>query len=400
MNGSRLSFVAQGRTRRLYRQTPTGPFYVRFQYRGKDTPRCLGTTDANAAKERARQIIDAVFNEQAETSRALKLRNDYALLSEICAIYLQRYGQDARRRRTANGNVGALQKIVRVSGIPWPEARANVLTAELVRAFEATEARRIERDSRGNMLQESEVRIRTSVSSWLKQARSIFKRSTLSWYGALPLPDLTGFRVEGVTPAERPKPRPLDPGVFEAMNAAAPALAAADPACYMAHLLFSRLGMRNGEIKAARRSWIVRTPAGGKLGVIYRPAEGFKPKKRTERWIPVGPATLAELDARYIESPDGDYLVPGPNKTVRAATVDRRHSQWCGQWIRDRVKVSYELRRQAGSLVFQKTKSLAHVQAFLGHADLKTTTDWYWYLIEELPALDESDFASAPSLAA
>lgn len=393
---STLSFIAQGRRRKLYRKTPTGPFYVRFQHKGKDQPRCTGTTEVAAAKEKAKQIIDAVFAENFDESRRLKIRSDYSLLSEICNVYVARYGRDARTKRTAKGNVGALEKIVRLAGINFTTARANVLTAELVRKFEAAEAERIARDGRGNMLQESELRIRTSIGSVLKQARSIFKKTTMNWFDGLALPDLKKFREQGVETPDRPKPRPLDEGVIESINAAAPQLAKDDPPCYVAHLLFSRLGMRNGEIKAARRCWIERTPAGAKMAIIYRPEENFKPKKKTERRVPIGPRTLEILDSLFMQSPDGDFLVHAENKTERAKVVDRRHSAWAGQWIKERSKVSYELRRYAGSLVFTKTRSLAHVQQFLGHSDVQTTTQWYWYLIGDLPALDMDDFAPAP----
>jgi integrase len=388
--------MAQGRMRKLYRKAPGGPFYVRFQYKGVDQPRCTGTTDEHAAKEKAKRIIDATFLGEVEESRRLKVRGDYAPLTAICAVYLERYGRDARTKRTARGNIGALEKIVRLAGENWTDTRANVLTGELVRRFEAAELQRIERDGRGNMLQHSELRIRTSIGSVLKQARSIFKRATVNWFEQLALPDLTSFREQGVQPPERPRPQPLDQGVIASINNAAPLLEQADPACYVAHLLFSRFGMRNGEIKAARCGWILRTPAGAKLGVTYRPEENFKPKKKTERWIPIAPSVLAAIDRLFVMSPDGDFLVPAANKTERAAIVDRRHSKWAGQWIKDRSKVSYELRRYAGSLVFTKTNSLAHVQQFLGHADMKTTTEWYWYLIGEVPALDMADFAAEP----
>ena len=47
----------------------------------------------------------------------------------------------------------------------------------------------------------------------------------------------------------------------------------------------------------------------------------------------------------------------------------------------------------AGSLVYEKTGKLEYVQHFLGHADLKTTMEWYHYLLGETPALDMADFA-------
>jgi len=42
--------------------------------------------------------------------------------------------------------------------------------------------------------------------------------------------------------------------------------------------------------------------------------------------------------------------------------------------------------------VYEKTGKLEYVQHFLGHADLKTTMEWYHYLLGETPALDMADF--------
>lgn len=389
---TRLTFFAQGRRRRLYRKTPTGPFYVRFQHKGKDRPRCLGTTLEHVAKEKAKAIIEAEYVGDDETSRRLKLRSDYSTLRQVVDVYRTKYGQDARTKRTAQTNIGALQSICRAVGINFEEARTNALDGALVRRYEEAAAGRIERDGAKNMIQGSELRVRTTIESRLKQARSIFKRSHMNWFEDLSLPDLTKFREQGVKHPERPAPRPLDEGVIAQLNAAAPALAIADPPVYVAFLLFSRCGMRNGEIKVSRWSWIVSAiGGGGKLGVIYRPEENFKPKKKTERWIPLSASVLAELE-KY-RTAGSDFIVPALNKTERAKVVDRRHSQWAGQWIKDRAKVSYELRRYAGSLIYKKTGKIEHVQKFLGHADLKTTTDWYWYLLEETPAIEMDDFA-------
>jgi integrase len=389
-----LSFMAGGRRRRLYRRKPSGPYHVRFEINGKDTVRSLGTTNESAAKENAKAIIEAEISGDVHTSRKMKVKSDYCTLQEIADVYVAKFGRDRRTTRTARGNVGALEKIVRVATGLNLDARSTILDGELIRKFEATEEARIEKDRRGHVVQESELRIRTSIGSWVRQARSIFKTSHMDWFEDLALPDLKKFRDQGVTAPERPRPRPLDEGVIDQVNAAAPALKLEDPACYASHLLFTRLGMRNIEQVNARRSWITRNADGsGKLGVIYRPEEGFKPKKKTERWIPIGPKTLAEIDALAEPGADG-YLVPALHKTDRENIVYDRHSAWAGKWIKDRSKVSYELRRYAGSLIYKKTGKIEHVQQFLGHADVKTTMEWYWYLLEETPSLDAEDFAA------
>lgn len=58
---SRLVFWSCGRRRRLYRKQPFGPFYVRFQFNGKDVPRSLGTSEVDVAIQKAKHLIKATY---------------------------------------------------------------------------------------------------------------------------------------------------------------------------------------------------------------------------------------------------------------------------------------------------------------------------------------------------
>jgi integrase len=113
--------------------------------------------------------------------------------------------------------------------------------------------------------------------------------------------------------------------------------------------------------------------------------------------LPIGSEIVDLLEQYYKHSPDGPFLVPAANKTERKKIVDRRHAQWSGQWIKDYTKVSYELRRYAGSLVAKKS-GLWAAKKFLGHANLATTEKWYAYMLEDLPALSFADFANGHAL--
>jgi integrase len=93
-----------------------------------------------------------------------------------------------------------------------------------------------------------------------------------------------------------------------------------------------------------------------------------------------------------------DYIVPGITETDRKEAVDRRHSAWVGQWIKDRSKTSYELRRYAGSLIYNATRDILKVRDFLRHASVETTQQWYAYLLEDVPWIGMNDFV--PSLRA
>jgi integrase len=150
--------------------------------------------------------------------------------------------------------------------------------------------------------------------------------------------------------------------------------------------MFSRLGLRNVEIRNARWSWIEN----GRIGIIERPEETFYPKG-SEGWVPIAPDVLKEL-MRFRNLSTNDYIVPGATVTERKIAVDRRHSKWVGQWIKDRSKTSYELRRYAGSLVYNSTRDILKVRDFLRHASVETTQQWYAYLLEDVPSIGMNDF--------
>ena len=65
------------------------------------------------------------------------------------------------------------------------------------------------------------------------------------------------------------------------------------------------------------------------------------------------------------------YLVPGQNRTERHQTVYRRHSKWVSQWIKDRSKTSYELRRYAGSRLLDMGATIFEVRDFFATATSK-----------------------------
>ena len=153
-------------------------------------------------------------------------------------------------------------------------------------------------------------------------------------------------------------------------------LARNDPSAYVAHLLFSRLGLRNIEIVNARTHWI----NDGSIGIINRPEEDFFPKG-CEGWVPIAPDVLKEVLSFQPLASNG-YLVPGANRTERHDAVYRRHSKWVSQWIKDRTKTSYELRRYAGSRLLDLGATIFEVRDFLRHRDVQTTQMWYAYRLQ------------------
>ena len=407
----------RNRKRFIRPRKPGGPLHIRINVNGRDVWRSLNTVNMSEAKILAEKIFNAEFSGNASAARELKVKKDYCTLREIIDIYVHKYSDGAikqgkfwkggklRALRTAMRCAGTLAKMVRVAyGLTLDTAKASILTGDLIEKFEENESKRIERDRNGSTLLASELRVRTTIQSGVKHARAVFALKHMHWYKHLNLPDLTDFRQRQPRRVKRPLPEALAAGVIEAINSAAPALAATRPALYVAHLLFTRLGMRNSEIEFARRSWLEQPnefEAGANVAAILaiktRPAENYEPKALPRR-IAIDAGTLAKINHGYVASPDGEFLVPARNATHRHTIVNDEHCEWVGQWIKDHTKISYELRRYAGSLLYDKTHDLVAVQEFLGHGDINTTRKWYLHKLGKTVALTEADFAPAAAV--
>jgi integrase len=384
MKDRRFLFHVHGR--KFYLAPPRragGPYYIRFEppsnsRKGVRTVhRSLRTNIIAAAKERAKLIIEPILNGQWETAEKLKSRSGYATVGDIIERYLS---QAEDRPTTIRNNVSALRMLVRTVHGGDPDAQSSsILTGGLIREFERVKIGTAKTEP-------ARRRTRTSIRSYVVQARSLVAKRKIRFYEDVNLPDLDGFRNETVEMPKRSKPRALDTGVIAVINAAAPALVESDPAVYVAFLLFSRLGLRNVEIRNARWSWIEN----GRIGIIERSGENFYPKG-SEGWVPIAPDVLQEL-MQFRQLSTNDYIIPGVTATDRKDAVDRRHSAWVSQWIKNRSKTSYELRRYAGSLVYNATQDILKVRDFLRHASVETTQQWYAYLLDDVPSIGMNDF--------
>jgi integrase len=336
--------------------------------------RSTGTKEIPAAKRIAAQIIESFWTDAGRGAERLKLRNDHATIGSL----IERYRQNAAQRPgTIRSNVRSLRMIVKTVYSGDPDTKpTSLLTANLIRDFERRQLERVEKRASGVNRLLAIQRVRTSTVSYVRQARAIVALRKMKFYEGLKLPDFTGFRGESVEAPNRSLPRPLDMKALAAMEAAAPALAKDDPGAYVAHLLFSRLGLRNIEIVNARTHWI----NDGSIGIVNRPEEDFF-SKGCEGWVPIAPDVLKEVLSFQPLCTDG-YLVPGANRTERHDAVYRRHSRWISRWIKERTKTSYELRRYAGSRLLDMGATIFDVRDFLRHRDVQTTQQWYAYRLQ------------------
>ena len=382
MKSRKLLVPVRCTTRKFYLQPPPpakNNWYIRFT-----TPaingirriifRSTGTKEIAAAKRIAAQIIESFWADAGRGAELLKLRNDNATVGELIAKYRENATQ---RPDTVRSNVRSLRMIVKTVHTGDPDTKpTSLLTANLIREFEKRQFDRAQKRATSATRSMVIQRVRTSTASYVRQARAIVALRKMKFYEGLKLPDLSGFRGESVETPRRSLPRPLDMQALAAMEAAAPTLARDDPAAYVAHLLFSRLGLRNIEIMNARTHWI----SDGKIGIINRPEEDFFPKG-CEGWVPIASDVSKEVLSFQPLCTDG-YLIPGANRTERHHAVYRRHSKWVSQWIKDRTKTSYELRRYAGSRLLDMGATIFDVRDFLRHRDVQTTQMWYAYRLQ------------------
>jgi hypothetical protein len=336
--------------------------------------RSTGTKEIAAAKRIAARIIESFWTDAGRSAEPLKLRNNNPTIGELIAKYQE---NAAQRPDTLRSNIRSLRMIVKTVHHGDPHVKStSLLTGNLIREFEKrqleTAEKRATPASRPAVIQ----RIRISTSSYVRQARSIVALRKMRFYEGMNLPDLTGFRGETVETPRRSLPRPLNMKALTAMNTGAPALAKKDPGAYVAHLLFSRLGLRNIEIVNARVHWI----SNGSIGIVDRAEEDFFPKG-CQGWVPMAPDVLREILSFQPLCTDG-YLVPGANRTERHDAVYRRHSRWVSTWIKDQTKTSYELRRYAGSRLLDMGATIFEVRDFLRHRDVQTTQMWYAYRLQ------------------
>ena len=354
--------------------------------------RSTGTKEIAPAKRIAAQVIESFWNDAGRGAELLKLRNDNSTIGELIDRYEERATQ---RPGTIRGNVRSLRLILRTVHPGDPnEKSTTLLTPDLIREFEKRQLRRAEQRSTPATRSQNIERVRNSTASFARQARSIVALRKMKFYEDLKLPDLSAFRGESVDAPRRSLPRPLDMKALAAMESAAQSLAEDDPGTYVAHLLFSRLGLRNIEIVNARAHWI----SGGSIGIIDRPEEDFFPKG-SEGWVPVASDVLTEV-LRFQPLCNDGYLVPGRHKSERHEAVYRRHSKWVGRWIKDRTKTSYELRRYAGSRLLDMGATIFEVRDFLRHRDVQTTQMWYAYRLQnrQLRTIGMSELIPSPRL--
>ncbi|MEI6036073.1 MAG: hypothetical protein WCS65_17545 [Verrucomicrobiae bacterium] len=372
-------FVHRGRKRRIFRREAQGNFYIRKEIGGKALWKCLDSPLARIATTNAHAWLDALQLAAAdgkwERLDPVRSKTPWASIGEILACYIDRAPAAGQiDQRSANGNASSLRSLLRAAtACEDPDLlRADILTEATARTY-------LEKTRAG-------ARSESGIRSTLVQARSVFAPSLLYIYAGMRLPDLKGFRVAirfdtgadvGFVP--------FAPEMIAKMESAALALRQCDPATWHCYMLMSRLGMRNIEVERATLGWLRPDDEGHWHLDIPETKDGLARHLQLPD----------DLSARVIReiAGDGPHLIPARNITERSAICQREINRFAGQFITDRSKTAYELRKWAGSLVWSTQGSEA-AQYFLGHRSIATTERYYARFLRPVRAVSAADRAS------
>lgn len=349
----RATFKYRGRQWSLFKYHPGGTWHLRAGVNGFRLHQSLQTDVAKQAAAASRPLIDAAIGRRVELLAAAKLRHEQpATLGEIAKCYhlAQLIGANAVR-----DNINALARIV---GGHWKSKPANVLTADLV----GTALRTIDLEP-------------TTLNSLVRRARSVFSPAAMELYRTkgLRIPELEGFKKRPLLKVMKDFSfRPIAPDVLEAIKASS---ADQRPEIRQIFILAFYLGMRAGEIAAARREWIEHDG----MRIIRRP--DFKPKG-IEGTVPIAPEIRAEILA--LSGPE--WLVNARTPTERHDLIYRDAVRWLRYFLPDRNKALHELRKQAGSRVVT-AQGMDAARRFLRHSSVAVTERHYGTYLRPIEAL-------------
>jgi len=389
-----ISFNHRGESYTLWLRG--GKFYLRLTRNKRPLWKTLRTNSKPVAIERAKKVLDELERNDwvpaAKSTRPKRL----ATLGEILTTFRSSGAQTLLSPRSIRQYAGSLEELVETAtGKAFDESTSSsILTEDLIRKYMAA-CRQI--DPATN----SPRRPDHSIQSSITQARCVLQENFSDIYRDLNLPDLTGFRAK-----KRFKKNtesgfvPLDRQTVIDMEAAAQRLWEIREAVWIPYAMMSVLGLRNGEVEKARWSDFEERTVFDMKGQASR-IRVFRVRADYEEAISGEIEVPDDLWAKltpYKDEATTEYVVPGKNKTERAQVCDRNINRFVERFIKGREKVSYELRKWAGSIVATRHGIYA-AQRFLRHKSVTTTERYYATYLKSQQAATASDRAEIYGLA-
>ena len=367
-----------------------GKFYLRLSRNGKAIWRSLKTTQKAAALERAKKELDTLERNDWKVTEKPKAPSCVATLGEILVAFRKSGAQTLLSPRSIRQYAGSFEELVSTAtGKEFnTETSSSILTEDLTRKYMAA-CRAINPETG------SPTRPDHSIQSSITQARCVLQENFSDIYRHLQMPDLKGFRIK-----KRFKKQivagfvPLDRQTVIDMETAAQSLWEIRESVWIPYAMMSVLGLRNGEVEKAKWSDFEERTVYGmdgkpKLTRTFRVRADYEEAVTGE--IDVPEDFWAKL-LPYKEAATTEYVCPGKNKTERAQVCERNINRFVERFIQGREKVSYELRKWAGSIVATKHGIYA-AQRFLRHKSVTTTERYYATYLKGQSAASASDRA-------
>ena len=351
-----------GCARRAWAKCPH-PWHFNFKWNGTPYRFSLdrelgqpirGKTEAQTAADNLRIAIRAgTFRQQP----AQPTTPGALTLEAFTEIFLERYSK-VREKRSYRNDASFVKQICAFSldGHRWGSMRIAAVTEDQVEAFLTDLRAKGKSASAHNQY----VWILKAMFAWAVR-KGYLERSPIG-------PDIQRKKTIA-------RNRRLQDGEESALLAAAHQrlqrliIAALETACRQGELL----SLQWADVNLERREIRLRAE---------------KTKDAEDRIIPISTRLLAALEMGKTDPTGRDF---GPEDYVFGDTVGRRITTVKTAWKTATTKIPglrfHDLRHEAGSRLLERGWPLHHVQAMLGHANIKTTSI---YLNAVLPGLHES----------
>jgi len=336
------------------------PYYVRFMVKGRVHLWSTKSNDAEYARKRAKQYRNAIIAEQYHLVDSMKSRSMVLTFEELFKQYEEL--PISVNRATRKKNIAGMKLLLDSAGLSEGDS-VDRLAANIVIRFQ--------QDGIRNNVPPS------TLNSRLRAAKSLFSARALMGYDPqLPLKYVDDFkRVPSLREPENLIQLP-PPEAIELAHKQLPAY----PDVYRCFLMAGYLGMRAGELAAARWDWIAD-------GVIRIGSEEFKTKSGRWRAVAIDPSILKLLEEC---GPKDPVYIAGPHPKK---TATRRLSTMLRALGFDSRNPTHSLRRWAGSVVAQ-SQGIYAARNLLGHSTVKVTEHSYARMIN-LPAAIPLNLPSA-----
>lgn len=365
-------------------------WWCRVQVKGKREAFSTEVADVKLAKDRAKLLItEALDGRWKKIHDAITPRPGRgATVGEVLDVF--EHGHLDVRKATATNYTKRLlimiQEVLGLGEAAGRKVRLDQINGAFARTFQAHRQglKRVEskRLTDGN----------TTANSVLRCAKAVFSRRAVAAYEEAGLVIPASIRQFTDVPflaeeSHRYSDNPLPLKTIRAIDKALPKLKEKDERLWAIHLMVRLLGLRDSEIMAASKHWLVKGEHGQVELRILKRSDEFNPK-RSEGSVPVPPELV-----RYFAKQKG-HLIPAKNDTERSNLIYRKHNEWLRKFIPDREKCAHELRKHFGAVWATKTGSL-YVAAQMLRVSLSVAEYHYTALLKKPQALTLADYKLA-----